>query len=83
MGGTTWDRAFKVTCSPTIASKAGMSLAEMALRYALSLPGGTGILTGVETVAQMEENALMARRVPDPATPSTEPGLYPWSLRNC
>lgn len=45
-----------------IASEAGMTVTEMALRYALSLPGITGVLTGVETVAQMKENAVMARR---------------------
>jgi len=46
----------------TVASEAGMSIAEMALRYAMSLPGVTGVLTGVETVGQMKENAAMARR---------------------
>lgn len=44
-----------------LASKAGMSLTEMALRYALSLPGATGVLTGVETAAQMKENIAIAR----------------------
>jgi aryl-alcohol dehydrogenase-like predicted oxidoreductase len=45
-----------------LASDAGMPMAELALRYALSLPGVTGILTGVETPEQMAQNTAIARR---------------------
>jgi aryl-alcohol dehydrogenase-like predicted oxidoreductase len=41
-------------------------MAEMALRYGLSLPGVTSVLTGVETVEQMETNARIAAKGPLP-----------------
>jgi aryl-alcohol dehydrogenase-like predicted oxidoreductase len=50
-----------------IASKAGLTMPEMALRYGLSLPGVTGVLTGVETVEQMAANIAIAARGPLPA----------------
>jgi aryl-alcohol dehydrogenase-like predicted oxidoreductase len=43
-----------------LAAEAGLSMAEMALRYGLSLPGVTGVLVGVETVEQMKENVRIA-----------------------
>ena len=49
-----------------IAGEAGLSMPEMALRYGLSLPGVTGVLTGVETVEQMAENIAIAARGPLP-----------------
>jgi aryl-alcohol dehydrogenase-like predicted oxidoreductase len=45
-----------------IADEAELTMAEMALRYGLSLPGVTSVLTGVETVEQMESNARIAAR---------------------
>jgi aryl-alcohol dehydrogenase-like predicted oxidoreductase len=47
-----------------LASNAGMSLAEMALRYALSLDGVTCALVGVETVEQMRANLAMWAKGP-------------------
>jgi aryl-alcohol dehydrogenase-like predicted oxidoreductase len=49
-----------------IADGAGLTMAEMALRYGLSLPGVTSVLTGVETVEQMETNARIAAKGPLP-----------------
>jgi aryl-alcohol dehydrogenase-like predicted oxidoreductase len=49
-----------------ICDEAGMAMAEMALRYGLSLPGVTGVLTGVETVEQMAANVEIAARGPLP-----------------
>jgi len=49
-----------------IAGDAGLTMSEMALRYGLSLPGVTSVLTGVETVEQMEANAKIAARGPLP-----------------
>jgi aryl-alcohol dehydrogenase-like predicted oxidoreductase len=49
-----------------IAGDAGMTMPEMALRYGLSLPGVTSVLTGVETVEQMEANINIAARGPLP-----------------
>ena len=50
-----------------IASEAGLTMPEMALRYGLSLPGITGVLTGVETVQQMEANLALAAKGPLPS----------------
>ena len=50
----------------TIAAEAGISMAEMALRFGLSLPGVTAVLAGVETQEQMAANAAMAARGPLP-----------------
>lgn len=49
-----------------IAGDAGLTMPEMALRYGLSLPGVTSVLTGVETVEQMEANAKIAACGPLP-----------------
>lgn len=71
-----------------ICAEAGLTMPEMALRYALSLPGVTGALTGVETVEQMAANATFAARGPLPpdlveeinaAVPDLpEAILFPW-----
>lgn len=42
-----------------IAAASGVSLTELALRYLLSQPGITSILTGVETREQVEQNLAM------------------------
>ena len=42
----------------SIAEDSGLSLMELALRYILSLPGITSVLTGVETREQVEQNLL-------------------------
>jgi aryl-alcohol dehydrogenase-like predicted oxidoreductase len=42
-----------------IAGEAGMSMAEMSLRYLLGQPGITSVLTGVETVSQICENLAL------------------------
>lgn len=42
----------------------GIRLTELALRYALSLPGVTSIIVGVESVAQVQENVAMSQRGP-------------------
>jgi aryl-alcohol dehydrogenase-like predicted oxidoreductase len=49
-----------------ICDEAGMTMAELALRYGLSLAGVTGVLTGVETVEQMAANLEIAARGPLP-----------------
>lgn len=49
-----------------IADGAGLTMLEMALRYGLSLPGVTSVLTGVETAAQIETNARIAADGPLP-----------------
>jgi aryl-alcohol dehydrogenase-like predicted oxidoreductase len=49
-----------------IADGAGLTMPEMALRYGLTLQGVTSVLTGVETVAQMEANARIAAEGPLP-----------------
>jgi len=46
----------------SLADEAGMSLAELALRYMLSQPGVTSVLTGVETIQQVHENLAMFAR---------------------
>jgi aryl-alcohol dehydrogenase-like predicted oxidoreductase len=47
-----------------IANEAGLTLAELAVRYMLSQPGVTSVLTGVETVAQIRENVALFNRGP-------------------
>jgi aryl-alcohol dehydrogenase-like predicted oxidoreductase len=42
----------------SIAEDSGLSLMELALRYILTLPGITSVLTGVETLEQVEQNLL-------------------------
>jgi aryl-alcohol dehydrogenase-like predicted oxidoreductase len=49
-----------------IAGEAGMTLAELAVRYMLGQPGVTSVLAGVETVAQARENIAMFGRGPLP-----------------
>jgi aryl-alcohol dehydrogenase-like predicted oxidoreductase len=49
-----------------LAGEAGMSLAELALRWMLSQPGVTSVLTGVETLEQLRANIAMAGRGPLP-----------------
>lgn len=46
----------------SIAEASGLSLTELALRYMLSLPGITSVLTGVETKEQVEQNLAMFSR---------------------
>jgi aryl-alcohol dehydrogenase-like predicted oxidoreductase len=50
----------------SIAGQAGMSFAELALRYMLTQDGVTCVLTGVETVAQVRENLAIFARGPLP-----------------
>lgn len=50
-----------------IADRAGLTMPEMALRYGLSLPGVTSVLTGVETVEQIKVNVAIAGHGPLPA----------------
>jgi aryl-alcohol dehydrogenase-like predicted oxidoreductase len=47
-----------------IAAKAGVSMSELCIRHALATKGITSILTGVETVAQMSENAAIMMKGP-------------------
>ena len=47
-----------------LAEAAGMTLAELALRYMLAQDGVTSVLTGVETVEQMRENVALFNRGP-------------------
>ena len=46
----------------SIAEDSGLSLMELALRYTLTLPGITSVLTGVETLEQVEQNLLTFAR---------------------
>jgi aryl-alcohol dehydrogenase-like predicted oxidoreductase len=48
----------------SIAREAGMGLAELAVRYALSLPGVTCLVIGAETARQVRENAACFERGP-------------------
>jgi len=48
----------------TLASAAGLTLAELAVRYMLAQDGITSVLTGVETVAQIRENIALFDRGP-------------------
>lgn len=47
-----------------IATSSGMQLPELALRFMLSQPGVTSVLTGVETVSQVNENLAIFSRGP-------------------
>lgn len=47
-----------------VAAEAGISVAELAVRYVLSQDGVTCILAGVETVAQVRENLRLFQRGP-------------------
>ncbi len=46
----------------SIAEDSGLSLMELALRYILTLPGITSVLTGVETLEQVEQNLVTFAR---------------------
>lgn len=48
----------------TIATAAGMSLAELAARHALGLPGVTSLVMGVDGVAHLRENLAICGRGP-------------------
>ena len=71
-----------------IASDAGLTMPEMALRYGLSLPGATGVLTGVETVEQIAANVAIVGQGPlasdvveaigDVVPDLPETILFPW-----
>jgi aryl-alcohol dehydrogenase-like predicted oxidoreductase len=50
-----------------LAKQAGLDLPEMAIRYALSLPGATCALTGVETLEQLQQNIALFERGPLPS----------------
>ena len=45
-----------------LAAEAGITAAELALRYALTLPGVTSVVVGVETVEQMQDNIELCNR---------------------
>lgn len=47
-----------------LAADAGMSLAELAVRHMLGVPGVTSLVMGVETVAQVEANVALFDRGP-------------------
>ncbi len=47
-----------------LAEEAGLTLQELALRYLLGIAGITCVLTGVESVAQIQENATLCARGP-------------------
>jgi aryl-alcohol dehydrogenase-like predicted oxidoreductase len=49
-----------------VAREAGLTLAELAVRFLQSQPGVTSVLCGVETASQMRENLRMAGRGPLP-----------------
>lgn len=49
-----------------VARAAGMALRELALRWALSLPGVTSVVVGAETVDQVQGNCKVAARGPLP-----------------
>lgn len=61
-----------------MAREAGMSLAELGVRYMLAQEGVTCVLTGVETVAQVQENVALFERGPlDAATVSAVDAAVP------
>lgn len=55
-----------------LASAAGLDLAEMALRFALSIEGIDSVIVGVETAAQLEKNLDLAARGALPETLTAE-----------
>ncbi|MBP5671605.1 MAG: aldo/keto reductase [Victivallales bacterium] len=77
-----------------LAEAAGMTLSELCMRYLLSFPGVEGVLTGVDTVEQLEMNVALAERgslpedllkavmaaVPDLAENIIRPSM--WNKRN-
>lgn len=50
-----------------LAREAGLELAELAVRYVLSLPAVTSVLVGVDTVTQLRQNLQLFERGPLPA----------------
>jgi len=50
----------------SLAGESGLSMAEMALRYVLSIDGVTSVLTGVENETQIRHNISIADRGPLP-----------------
>lgn len=48
----------------SLAGEAGMTLAEMAMRYVMSLDGVTSVIVGVETVEQMRKNLAVSSKGP-------------------
>lgn len=55
-----------------LASAAGLDLAEIALRFALSIEGIDSVIVGVETAAQLEKNLDLAARGALPGTLTAE-----------
>ncbi len=53
-------------CLESVAREAGMTVAELALRFLQSQPGVTSVLCGVETASQMRENLRIADQGPLP-----------------
>ncbi len=47
-----------------LAAEAGMGLAELAVRYDLSIPGATSVLVGVDSVEQMRQNLALFSKGP-------------------
>ena len=47
-----------------LAAEGGMTLGELAVRYALAIPGLSCVLLGVDTPAQMAENLACSARGP-------------------
>jgi aryl-alcohol dehydrogenase-like predicted oxidoreductase len=48
----------------TLATEAGMSLAEMCIRYVLALDGVTCGVVGIETLEQMQQNVAIFKKGP-------------------
>ncbi|MCA9063355.1 MAG: aldo/keto reductase [Planctomycetaceae bacterium] len=48
----------------SVATEAGISCAELCVRYVLSLPGVTSLVVGVEALPQLQQNLLMVARGP-------------------
>jgi aryl-alcohol dehydrogenase-like predicted oxidoreductase len=61
-----------------VAQQAGLTLAELALRYMLSQEGVTAVLTGAESLAQVQENIRLFDHGPlDPATLAAAQAVVP------
>ena len=61
-----------------LAREAGMTLAELAMRYVMALDGVTSTIVGVETVEQMQENLAIAAKGPmDAALRTTVEAVIP------
>ena len=55
-----------------LAARIGVAPAELYMRYLLSIPEIDGVLTGVDTLEQLQENMALAARGPLPAEVMTE-----------